>query len=92
MTKKAAAFLLKLVISGTLLFFILQGSDFSQVAKRLELVTVGPLLAAVACLALQAIAIATWRWHAILRLLDQSVGWVKQVGGLAVPLYGDDVK
>ena len=51
-------------------------TDFGNVTARLDSVRMGPLIAAMACLVVQTIAVVTWRWHVILRVIHKAVMWV----------------
>jgi uncharacterized protein (TIRG00374 family) len=73
MSKKHLIFLAKLAISVSLLALVFNQMDLDQVTARLESMSVPPLIGAALCLAVQAIAVVTWRWHAILRSIHKVV-------------------
>ncbi len=91
MSKKHLIFLAKLAVSVSLLALALNQMDLGQVTTRLELMKGPPLVAATACLAVQAIAIVTWRWHAILRLIYKAVMWMSLARMVVIGLFFNQV-
>ncbi len=76
MTTKHLAFLAKFAVSGLILGIVFQHTNFDQVAERLDSIRVLPLAAAFCCLFTQAIAVGTWRWYVVLRVVHKTVAWL----------------
>lgn len=91
MRKGSLIFLIKLSISGLILTVVFQHTDFGQVTARLDSMNVGLLVAAAACLAIQAIVITAWRWSAVLRLIYQAVALTHLVQIVVIGIFFNQV-
>jgi uncharacterized protein (TIRG00374 family) len=91
MSKKHLIFLAKFAVSVSLLALVLNQMDLDEVASRLETMSARLLIAAVACLAVQAIAIVTWRWHVILQSVYTAVMWMRLARMVTIGLFFNQV-
>lgn len=91
MSKKRLTFLAKLAVSVSLLALVLNQMDLDEVARRLETMNAPLIVAAVACLAVPAIPIVTWRWHVILRSIYRAAPWLRLARMVTIGLFFNQV-
>lgn len=87
MKRTHLVFVAKLAISVLILVLVFREVSIGQIAGRIDKLHVGLLIPAAGCLAIQAIIIVTWRWHAVLRILHGAVAWIQLAQMVMVGLF-----
>jgi uncharacterized membrane protein YbhN (UPF0104 family) len=61
----------KLAVTGLLIALVWQGVELDEVRARLDELSLGPLAGAASLVALQILAIVTWRWSKIIAIMER---------------------
>jgi len=91
MSRNVIVFVAKLGISAFLLVYVLVDIDLRQIFARVELLNVSPLAAAIVCMAIQLVGIATWRWEAVLQTMSKSVRRARLARFVAIGIFFNQV-
>lgn len=91
MSKKYLLFGAKGLVTATLLYLVLRHLDFAEVSSRLSSLALAPLAASVILLAVQSIALLTWRWAKVLAAIDRPLASRSLLSAVIVSLFFNQV-